>query len=327
MRVYLADWPKIEQFLVLQRGFGTKTQSLAVYKRRYKRFSAWFEHHNFTKKGFIEFLSSMKKEGLKNSYINNFIKIGRLIDRFNDTHVLDEFMFLKEQSTVPKDTLTPNDVLQLANICIPYRYNKDILNQRQQALIMLLGLTGCRIDEALSLEWQDVHENPSFVEFRNTKNGDNRSVPISANLYQEISALPHTSNYVFTGNTGMKVCPQTVNADLKVRAKACGIQKRVWCHLFRHSFITTMIDSGVEWFVLSQIVGHKDPKTTREYYTQSMQKATEIIMQHPLLKPMLAYEQQRNMLKEAVNKIFNDRTATMQTEENENEFLIRLQKR
>lgn len=320
MRISLSDWPVFERFLVIERGFSDKPKNLSICRRRFGRIALWFEDKEFTRTGVVEFLGELHKQGLKNSSINNFVKGAKTIDKFLGTNEMKDFRFLREEVSLPKDLLSPDEIKRLAEIYIPYRRDRETINQRQHVLIMLLGLTGCRIEEALSLKTSDIHDVPYHVTFRDTKNGDDRNVPISPDLHNLLVHLPKTGDKIFS------LSSQYVNRDLKDRAKACGIQKRVWCHLFRHSYITEMINSGVDWFVLSRIVGHKDPKTTQAYYNQSLTEAKKIIFQHPLLKPSLSFEQQAEMVKDELKKIFNDKTATLSIREGQNEIVMRLTK-
>jgi integrase/recombinase XerD len=277
----------------------------------------------FTRKNFVAFLAEGGKKGLKNSYLNNYIKLAKQIDRFLGTKELEGLRMLRETVSIPKEILTPQEIIQLANVYIPYRYEPNRLNARAKALILLLGTTGCRIDEALCLSPSDICDTPTYVVFRNTKNGEDRRVPISKEVCGYLRAIEQ-NGCIFTGWAGTKLSQQSVSSDLKIRARACGINKRVYAHLFRHSYITQMISQGIDWFELSTIVGHKDPSSTRVYYNQSLDRAERIIVQHPLLRPSLSFQKQVEMLKKEVNKIYNNTTARLDINEHKGEFVIRL---
>jgi integrase len=44
-----------------------------------------------------------------------------------------------------------------------------------------------------------------------------------------------------------------------------GIQKRVCCHTFRHSFATHLLQNGYDIRTVQELLGHKDVKTTMIY--------------------------------------------------------------
>ena len=58
---------------------------------------------------------------------------------------------------------------------------------------------------------------------------------------------------------------------VKPAVKRAGIDKRVICHTQGHSFVTTMLEKGVNIRVLQELMGHADVTTT-EMYTHVMDK-------------------------------------------------------
>ena len=52
---------------------------------------------------------------------------------------------------------------------------------------------------------------------------------------------------------------------IKQAVKMAGINKRVSCHTFRHSFATHLLQSGYDIRTVQELLGHKDVKTTMIY--------------------------------------------------------------
>lgn len=224
----------------------------------------------------------MKDRGAMPSHINKTIGIAKHLDRYLKINELQDFTLFKEQGLKQRDILSPSEIEKVATCLVPYSREMIGVNQRQKALIMLMGTTGCRIGEALNLQQCDVLSFPFHVVFRNTKNGDDRYVPISESLYNQLQALGKKE--VFVSYRGGRLTEAQVNLDLKKRADMCGIKKPIHNHLFRHSYITTMLSNGVQWMDLAPIVGHKDPKTTMRYSHFAIDHYADIVHMHPLLR-------------------------------------------
>ncbi|MEP0904259.1 tyrosine-type recombinase/integrase [Leptolyngbya subtilissima ST-M1] len=52
---------------------------------------------------------------------------------------------------------------------------------------------------------------------------------------------------------------------VKQAVRQAGIQKRVGCHTFRHSFATHLLENGYDIRTIQELLGHKDVKTTMIY--------------------------------------------------------------
>ena len=93
--------------------------------------------------------------------------------------------------------------------------------------------------------------------------------------------LPHANRewiwqYVFPGATLSKDPrsgvirrhhrhENSVQKAVKRAAKESGINKRITCHTFRHSFATHLLEAGYDIRTVQELLGHKDVRTTMIY--------------------------------------------------------------
>ena len=68
-------------------------------------------------------------------------------------------------------------------------------------------------------------------------------------------------------NRLLPVCTnQKMNEYFKIMSVACGITKKVTCHVARHTFATNVLkDNGVSYEAVSKLLGHKNLATTQIY--------------------------------------------------------------
>lgn len=61
------------------------------------------------------------------------------------------------------------------------------------------------------------------------------------------------------------ISESTLQKAVKEAAQAAGLNKRVGCHTFRHSFATHLLQNGYDIRTVQELLGHKDVKTTMIY--------------------------------------------------------------
>jgi integrase len=127
-------------------------------------------------------------------------------------------------------------------------------------LIVFLADTGCRVGEALGLEWRDVTD--LAVRFQDTKNGEPRSVPITTRVRSTLAARKalQTSPTVWGGLD----YPSVRHRWEKARKKA-GLGTDAVLHCWRHTCASRLIQRGVPLVVAQQWLGHKTIQMTMKY--------------------------------------------------------------
>lgn len=128
--------------------------------------------------------------------------------------------------------------------------------------IYLLMLTGCRLGEILTLQWSFVTSH--HLELPDSKTG-RRRIPLPREAYDIITALPRREGnpYVILGETEFGHLVNINKTWHRVRAKAGLTDVRM--HDLRHTYASVAVMSGIDPFLLKEIMGHRNLQTTLRY--------------------------------------------------------------
>ena len=318
-------WPALESYLFLDIKLSRNRAAYLAVKSRFNILAQNFTKRDFNRQTCTTFMGEMQEKGYASSHINNMIKIAKHVDKYLGLNELQDFTYFREEIKHVA-VLTPEEIYQMANVVIPYTKEPDLVNERQRLLILFLATTGCRISEALNLTTADFLDTPPHVIFRATKNGDTRAVPIANFLHSACLRLGTGRNFIFSSYRGEHLDLQQINLDLKRRAKACHITKPVYCHVFRHSYITTMLQAGVDALDVAVIVGHHDPKTTLRYKNSVLTHYAAIIDTHPLLRRSITLDIIGKRVKDMVGRLIDPAVFPFTIQETGTEFRLTISK-
>ncbi|WP_059360042.1 tyrosine-type recombinase/integrase [Parachlamydia acanthamoebae] len=132
--------------------------------------------------------------------------------------------------------------------------------------IVLIALTTCaRKGEILSLKWRDIQFDRRKMTFRDTKNGETRSVALSDVvidcLRKEQSKRIVTSEYVFPSLDGTK--PADFMTSWKKVIKGIGLN--ICFHTLRHTGASHLAMNGATPLEIAPILGHKTLAMVKRY--------------------------------------------------------------
>lgn len=131
-----------------------------------------------------------------------------------------------------------------------------------KALFDLSIETGMRLGELLGLQWTDVSDKS--VVLQNTKNGDNRQVPLSPRAREIIESRKNIDPVtVFT------LSPHVVSKAFS-RASVAGVH----FHDARGEAITRL-SKKLDVLQLAKMIGHRDLKSLMHYYSESAESIAD----------------------------------------------------
>lgn len=273
-------------------------------KHRFLKYMDTIDRSNQTIEGYGKDLKLFEK------YLSNKYNCEPFIEDVTSTDIEDYLMYLKEKrnyaassrsrnlytirsffSWAYKKEIVERDVaLSVENIKLQQKERvylrdeevKELLTAIDHHLINLvvrtLYMTGLRISECLALTLDTVDLENKEIHVIAGKGNKDRVVPISEKLYPYLKDYVENErpdvpmdNFFATARTG-KLSPQYVNRNLAVATKKLGWNKKVTCHILRHSFASRLVQQDVNLVQVQKLLGHSSLKVTSIYTHSNIDK-------------------------------------------------------
>ncbi len=148
--------------------------------------------------------------------------------------------------------------------------------------------TGMRLGEIVNLVWECVDFKRNIIIVKNingftTKNKKERIIPMNSTLEgMMIDRFNKTNqiddnNYIFYRVIGIKLNEDYVSKQFKKAVRDSGLNDNIHFHTLRHSFASRLIQKGASVFVVKELLGHEDIKTTQIYSHLQTENLTEAV--------------------------------------------------
>ena len=125
-------------------------------------------------------------------------------------------------------------------------------------LIIVAVATALRVGEILKLEWSDLDKENRLLTLRDTKNGDNRVVPLSPTAFDVLGALPENdatlfgTNYHAVKSAWRRLCKRAGINDLRI-------------HDLRREGVSQFFEKGLTLPEVAMLSGHKTKAQVLRY--------------------------------------------------------------
>lgn len=156
--------------------------------------------------------------------------------------------------------------------------------RRSAALLYVLAYLGLRRSEMLELKVKSLDlENKTLDVYRPKTNTfaalplNDRIVMIIASYLNERDEI-NEDDYLFKGDKGGKFSETAFTETIKRYAKQSNINKEITAYSFRHSFITNLLEEGLDQATIMKWTGHTDIRSL-EVYAHSTAKIKNRIME------------------------------------------------
>lgn len=128
--------------------------------------------------------------------------------------------------------------------------------------------TGLRLSDGLNLRWSSVSLEENVIRVVTQKKNKPVTLPLSDVVRTALEALkkrPVISEFVFLDEDDKPLTKEKVARKFSMAKAVAGINRRLRIHDLRHTFASTLVSSGVNLKVVSDLLGHTDIATTARY--------------------------------------------------------------
>jgi integrase/recombinase XerD len=144
---------------------------------------------------------------------------------------------------------------------------------RAHALVGLLLTTGMRISELVKVDTGDLGtEDGVRIVWVQRKGGRKAKLVVPQEVAQAVDRYRRgRRGPLFVSSTGERIRRQQVDRILRGLAKSAGYvdetgrPRTLTPHMLRHTAATLALDAGRDLVDVQEMLGHRDPKTTRRY--------------------------------------------------------------
>ncbi len=146
---------------------------------------------------------------------------------------------------------------------------RESSNPSDFALVAMLGLLGLRIFEATGADIADLGEEHGHRVLRVCGKGTKIAlVPLPPAVGRAIDRAIGTRIHgpILLNSRGARMDRHAATRRLRRLAETAGVRiTRPHPHMLRHTFVTTMLDAGVDLRDVQIAARHADPRTTMRY--------------------------------------------------------------
>ena len=145
---------------------------------------------------------------------------------------------------------------------------------------VILGLnTGMRLNELLSLKWENINFDDRLIVLKDTKNNKEESIPMNNTVLDRMKSLKRTSEYVISKDDGHQY--KYIRKAWLRAVKKAGL-KNITPHILRHTFATMLVREGVDLNAVKELGRWSELKLVEKYSHVSNDHRTRVI--HKLAK-------------------------------------------
>lgn len=264
-------------FLIMDRNCSENTSdSYLSDTEQFARYIAAKDRniHKISSSDIDNYMAEMRRENIspsscsrKLSAIRNFY-IFLMTENIVDMNPAEKVDLPKLKRKIP-EILTQDEVFRILDSID----DSDKFLIRDRAIMETLYACGLRVTELCGLQMGSIDMRERFVRVRG-KGMKERIVPLGSSAVSAIEEYlskarglfpDKSSSYLFLNKNGKGLSRMGILNIVKKYAAAAGIKKKVYPHLFRHSFASHLLEGGADLRSVQEMLGHASIMTTEIY--------------------------------------------------------------
>jgi site-specific recombinase XerD len=195
----------------------------------------------------------------------------------------------------PFNKIKPPKTIQSYPAFVTFDELQIIINNTEKDFLKPLFytafFTGMRLGELVNMKWNWIDFQNNFITIKcdvsfTTKNRRERYIPINPTLKNILIGIqPKINNikndaFVFTNRIGIKLNEGFVSKVFKRAVRLSKLNNKIHFHSLRHSFCSNLVQKGVSLYVVKDLAGHQNIKTTQIYshlQSQNLKDAVNLL--------------------------------------------------
>lgn len=242
--------------------------TLVNYRGIFRRFASEQTIKNvsdITLETIERYASELKRQGKSQNYVFNVITairaFIRYLNRQDATSVPFSLIEVPRREFKPVETLGIEEVQAVID---------NIGRERDRLMALILFTSGIRVNELVNLKAEDVDGQSLRIVGKGNKPRlcyIHEYVAQRLHIYMSMEGI--NQGHIFLSTSGKTIGPAAVRFAIKKAAQKAGLNRRVYPHLFRHTFATMMLRSGSDLITIKELLGHDQLQTTQRYLNVS----------------------------------------------------------
>jgi integrase len=158
--------------------------------------------------------------------------------------------------------------------------NTPMENDNVKNAFLFSCLSSLRLSDIKNLKWENIvkNGNKTYLNFIQVKTGAEENNPLSPQAVKFLGRRKKPNEYIFK-----LPADEPIRRSLKKWAKRAGINKDISFHWARHTYGTLLVQSGVDIYTASKLMGHSSVNITAIYAKVLDKGKEDAVLKLPML--------------------------------------------